>query len=296
VTNRPGHSPNFTVVRAGNFSIAAARFVQTWADGVPSAAAHRFFRLWPVWAGASLLIFFFMLVLDVPSVGWARELPTPVNGFFQWLTRFGKSDWLLFPLGAFCLVLLLADWHRVSRSIAAAWTEIGLIAGFAFLAIAGSGILVNVFKQLIGRGRPIVFDQDGAFSFLPFQFDYSHTAFPSGHSTTAGALAVVVAVVAPRLRAPVFVICGLVASSRVVVGAHFPSDVVAGFLLGAAFTWFYTLALAGARIGFARTPAGPITARVLAVRKVFKQPRGLRTAIAGLWSAIFRSTSRTTSA
>ena len=117
-------------------------------------------RLWPVWGGACLLIIFFMLVLDVSSVGWARELPTSVISFFKWLTRFGKSDWLIFPLGVFCLVLLLADWRRVSRAIAAAWTEIGIIAGFAFLAIAGSGILVNVLKQLIGRGRPIVFDQD----------------------------------------------------------------------------------------------------------------------------------------
>jgi len=296
VTNRPDYSPAPTVVRVGNFSITAARFGQTWADGVPSAAARRFLRLWPVWGGAILIVIFSMLVLDVPSVGWARELPTPVIDFFKWLTRYGKSDWLLFPLGAFCLVLLLADWRRVSRAIAAAWTEIGIIAGFAFLAIAGSGILVNVLKQLIGRGRPIVFDQDGAFSFLPFQFDYSQTAFPSGHSTTMGALAVVIAVVAPRLRGLAMVICGLVASSRVVVGAHFPSDVVAGFLVGAAFTWFYVLALAGAGIGFALTPAGPITARVLAIRRVYRQPRGLRIAIASLWSAIFRSTSRSGSA
>lgn len=276
----------------GNISIAAARFGKTWASGVPAVAARRFSQTWPIWGGGILLIAISMFALDAPSVGWARDLPAPVTEFFKWLTRFGKSDWLLYPLGTVCLVLLLGDWYKVDRRVAAAWTEIGIIAGFAFFSIAGSGILTNFFKQLIGRGRPIVFDEDGAFSFLPFQFDYFYSAFPSGHSTTMGALAVTVAVIVPRIRVPVVVICAIVASSRVIVGAHYPSDVIAGFLAGAAFTWFYALALAAAGIGFSLAPTQPITAHLVAIRGVFWRPQGLRDAVAGLWSAIVGNASR----
>lgn len=278
--------------RGGNFAIAARRFGRTWQRGVASAAGRRFMRLWPVWAGGVLLAVLAALTLDEKAVGWARGLPAPVVGFFQWLTEFGTSGWLLYPLAALCLVLLLADWQSVGRRIAAAWTEVGLVAGFAFLSIAGSGILANVFKQLVGRGRPVVFDREGAFSLTPFQFDYAHASFPSGHATTMGTLAVIVAVVAPRLSIPAFAFCGLVASSRVIVGAHHPSDVVAGFLLGGAYTWFYALALAEAGIAFAREPSGPIRARVTAIRDVFRTRRGLSTALGGLFLAVVGDHSR----
>jgi membrane-associated phospholipid phosphatase len=235
----------------------------------------------PVWRGGVVLVIL-SLLLDNRSVPWARALPEPIKAFFQWLTHFGESEWLLYPLGIVSLLLLLPDWRKVSRRVAAAWTEVGIIAGFAFLSIAGAGILGNVIKQLVGRGRPIVYDEEGTFSFLPFQFDYTYASFPSGHATTMGALAVIVAVVAPRLTALAAVFCGLVAFSRVAVGAHYPSDVVGGFLLGAAYTWFYALALAEAGIGFAHGPGGTIRARVMGIRRVFWRPQRLQITAVGL--------------
>jgi membrane-associated phospholipid phosphatase len=234
----------------------------------------------PVWRGGVIFIILSALLLDGPSVAWARSLPHPIEAFFGWLTDFGKSGWLLSLSGGVGLILLCIDWRRVGRRAAAAWTEVGIIAGFAFWSIAGSGILGNVMKQLVGRARPGSFDENGAFSFLPLQFDYAHASFPSGHATTMGALAVIIAVVAPRLIVPAAVFCGLVAVSRVVVGAHYPSDVVGGFLWGAAYTWFYALALAAAGIGFARGPGGTIRARVVAIRRVFWRSRGLQAAAA----------------
>ena len=238
----------------------------------------------------------FAVWLDGPSVAWGRTLPDPVAAIFEWMTRYGKSDWLLYPSGILCIVLLSANWHCTSRRVAAAWSEIGILAGFGFASIAGAGILTNIIKQLVGRGRPIHFDLNGAFDFLPFQFNYAQASFPSGHSTTMGALAVVIMVVAPRVRIAALALCALVAASRVVVGSHFPSDVVGGFLLGAAYTWFYVLALAEAGIGFARAPGGPIRARVMAIRRLWGRSRGLSIALAGLWSAIIGRGSRTMSA
>jgi undecaprenyl-diphosphatase len=261
---------------------------------VPAASWHIFARSWPFWLGGAILMLVAAFLLDVPSVAWARQLPGPIRSFFQFVTDFGRSGWLLYPTGLFAILLLFADWRGLDRRIAAAWTELGILAGFVFISIAGSGIIANIIKQFIGRGRPRLFAGEGAYALDPFQFTYNYESFPSGHATTAGALAVAIAVIAPRYRRLAFFAGGLIALSRVIVGAHYPSDIVAGFMLGSAFTWFYALALAGAGIGFAVTPSGTIKARAVAIRRVFGRPRGLSRALSGLWSA-FAGRSRTVS-
>jgi hypothetical protein len=78
-----------------------------------------------------------------------------------------------------------------------------------------------------------------------------------------------------------------VASSRVFVSAHYPSDVVAGFLLGGAFAWFFALTLAQAGIALAQERDGTIKARAIAMRHLFQQPGGFSVAMRCLWLAIF---------
>ena len=282
--------------RIGYFTVAVNRLHRSRVAGAPSATWQEAIRLWPLGAAGAISIVLIALTLDMRAVIWARGLPEAVRHFFGWLTRYGESDWLLYPSGAICIVLLAADWQGVNRRIAAAWTEIGIIAWFTFFSVAGSGILVNIIKQVIGRGRPKVFDAEGVFSLLPLQFNYSYASFPSGHATTMGALAVVIALVVPRLAVPVVAMCGLVASSRVFVGSHYPSDVVSGFLLGAGFAWSYAHSLTKRGIGFARNPGGAVRARVVAIRTVFWQPRGPMMAVTGLWSAMVGRGCRTTAA
>jgi undecaprenyl-diphosphatase len=62
-----------------------------------------------------------------------------------------------------------------------------------------------------------------------------HThSFPSGHATTSFACATVLAFAVPRLRLPLLLLAAAIAWSRVYVGVHYPLDVLAGALLGAA--------------------------------------------------------------
>ncbi len=73
----------------------------------------------------------------------------------------------------------------------------------------------------------------GLFDFQHFNTDAAFASFPSGHSTTIGAFAVVMTVLLPKYRAAFVIFAILVGFSRVGVGAHHPSDVIAGLAFGA---------------------------------------------------------------
>src|SRR6185312_8181290 len=85
-----------------------------------------------------------------------------------------------------------------------------------------------LLKSAIGRPRPFVGDPRVHPSIgLPHD-----PSMPSGHAMNAFAGAVVLAAVVPRARWPLFGLAAAIALSRVYLGVHFPSDVIAGAILG----------------------------------------------------------------
>lgn len=96
--------------------------------------------------------------------------------------------------------------------------------------ILAAGIVTPLLKRGFGRARPI--QDEGAHSFHPFSSD--HHSFPSGHATNAFALATAIAGHYDRWVVPtvVYTVASGVAVSRVNDRAHFPSDVIAGALIG----------------------------------------------------------------
>jgi undecaprenyl-diphosphatase len=60
---------------------------------------------------------------------------------------------------------------------------------------------------------------------------------PSGHAATAAAAATVVALLHPRLRLPLAALVAAIGLSRVYLGVHYPSDVLAGLALGIVVGW-----------------------------------------------------------
>jgi undecaprenyl-diphosphatase len=88
-------------------------------------------------------------------------------------------------------------------------------------------------KNVVCRARPTAPGAGIFFAHFPcFPAPYAYASFPSGHATTAFAAAVLLALWYPRW-APIFAgLAALVGLSRIVLGSHFPSDVLAGALLG----------------------------------------------------------------
>jgi undecaprenyl-diphosphatase len=83
-------------------------------------------------------------------------------------------------------------------------------------------------KLVVDRGRPPELVDDVVLrQHLPFD-----QGFPSAHSATAAAVAVVLARAHPRLRVPLAVLAGLVGVARLYVGVHLPLDLVGGWCLG----------------------------------------------------------------
>ena len=92
------------------------------------------------------------------------------------------------------------------------------------LAEVSSGLL----KELVERDRPFVVEPLPE----PIAREPASYSFPSGHATVSFAAATVVAAWLPRLAIPAYALAAAIAWSRVVVGVHYPLDVLAGAALG----------------------------------------------------------------
>ena len=139
------------------------------------------------------------------------------------------------------------------RLVLAAWT---VRLGFVFTAIALPGLFATIVKRLIGRARPLVAGDD-AFAYLPFGWKVDYASLPSGHATTAFAALVAIGAIFPQARALLWIYAVLIALSRVVLTAHYPSDVVAGAVVGAAGAWLVRSGLPPAAWVLPCRPAAP---------------------------------------
>jgi undecaprenyl-diphosphatase len=102
-----------------------------------------------------------------------------------------------------------------------------LSAGAATLA---ASLIVGPLKDLFDRARPPEADPGlGSLAAIP-----ENASFPSGHAATAFAAATAIGILSPRMRPYALALAVGVGLSRIYLRVHFPLDVLAGALLGAA--------------------------------------------------------------
>jgi dolichol-phosphate mannosyltransferase len=181
---------------------------------------------------AALLIGATMVVLDASAATAARHLPVWLIRGFGDITDFGKSGWLLWPLFALLIGLAIAASATPARFTQLIITSLALRLWFLFVAIAIPGLAADVIKR-IGRARPFVTGSADPFAFSWLDFRAAYASFPSGHATTACAAAVAFGALWPKTRPFLWAYAAAIALSRVVITAHYPSDVVGGAMLGA---------------------------------------------------------------
>lgn len=112
----------------------------------------------------------------------------------------------------------------------------GRSALFILVAIVGGTVLSSGLKAIFSRPRPDI---------VPHLTHFGEASFPSGHAMlstvaylTLGAL---MAAIEERRRVRAYIIgiavllAGLIGATRVYLGVHYPTDVAAGWLLGAAW-------------------------------------------------------------
>jgi membrane-associated phospholipid phosphatase len=193
----------------------------------------------------SILMALFVSPWDEQLSRQAMASPNVLLRFLAAYTDIGKSAAYLISALVIITLLSLSDWRAHHISMKARLALIYAQAAFAFGAIAGSGIVVNIFKFIFARARPKFLDELGPYDFFGrMGVGYDFSSFPSGHSTTMGALGAILALWFPKLRILTIPACFLGAVSRVAVGAHFPSDVIIGFALGFLFSLYLARILA----------------------------------------------------
>ena len=163
----------------------------------------------------------------------AQALPPAIVAFNARITDFGTFAWMIYGSGTVVIIAYIL--FRVVRSdtVSSKMKTGWRLALYFFITIGSASAVVHFAKLLIGRARPELLSEYGAHSFVFLRGqEWVYQSFPSGHSAAVGAFFGAFSMLAPRLRI-VFALGALtIGVTRVVVGAHYPSDVAAGLLIG----------------------------------------------------------------
>jgi undecaprenyl-diphosphatase len=136
--------------------------------------------------------------------------------------RTGWLDW--FSIGLSRAGSLGAVWIAIAIVVALLRRRPSIVAAVVAADVV-SQLLALLGKTLVHRHRPFVHQLGPAAT--------THS-FPSGHAASSFACAVVLGMLEPRLRWPLYGLATLIALSRLYNGDHFPLDVLGGAVLGAA--------------------------------------------------------------
>lgn len=143
-----------------------------------------------------------------------------LDGFWKGITFLGEKGWFWIVLS----VVLLC--RKKTRRAGAA----------SLLSLLGSFLITNLLlKNLIARPRPYQ-EMEALILLIKKPWDYS---FPSGHTSASFASALACCQMLPKpYGAALIILAAMIAFSRLYLGAHYPTDIIGGFLTALAVSAF----------------------------------------------------------
>jgi undecaprenyl-diphosphatase len=146
-----------------------------------------------------------------------RQVSGPMMGFFEVVTLSGSSK-VLVPMTVAGTIALLAARKRFEAALLASSTILG-------------ALLIYAIKMMVGRPRPQLWETE----------TYWGSSFPSGHTLAVAAFVTAAVLCAVRIRPELQTVASiiglawiaLVGLSRLVLGVHWPTDMLVAACLGA---------------------------------------------------------------
>lgn len=167
------------------------------------------------------------MLFDTTFLHWVHSYSKPTfDGIFLFFTSIGNPSFVI-PI-----VFLLAGYLLYKKYYAHMF--------LLLFGVGGASLLNLILKEIFQRHRPALWHT------LITETDYS---FPSGHAMASSALilCLIIMVWNTKWRLPVLIggiiVIGMIGLSRLYLGVHYPSDVLAGWFISTAWmlavTWIF---------------------------------------------------------
>ena len=176
------------------------------------------------------ILFLFIFYLDEVVMHWVRDFHRsrfPGRPLFDLVNRgvemMGQGNTLT-------LVILVC--YGIGKFFNKRLCE---VAKYSLVGFITSGLFVQILKHLIGRGRPRLtghLDQLDSLIFIGPTLQTKYSALPSGHAAAAFCIAYIFSKFFPKYKMIFYLLAVLVGLHRMEELAHFPSDILAGALIG----------------------------------------------------------------
>lgn len=184
-----------------------------------------------LWAGIALLVVGFVcLGIDRRAVHYIYDnVSARQHQMLDSITHLAKAaHWLVAAILIYGVARLVRLFYLHDP-----WVFIAQDAALAFIAsLAMGSLILHILKRLIGRRRPRDEIEMHLYEFKFWTFKADYNSFPSGHALTIFSVAAIATCVFPSLAAVWFVIAITLSATRVLLTAHFVSDVLIGAGMG----------------------------------------------------------------
>ncbi len=168
--------------------------------------------------------------IDQPVARFMADISPSIERLFKFITWFGQGGVILYPTGIIILTgVLLGLAFPSLRDVA---TPVIRRATVIFAAVGSAGLVNDALKILFGRARPYLWLNGDMSGFHMLRYGAKFASFPSGHTATSVAAAIILSAIFPRGRYVFAIFAALIALSRIILDAHYVSDVIAAFAVG----------------------------------------------------------------